>query len=119
MKSTVFEFGDPSMLIFVARRFYMQNRVIESELDTHHGLQNTRVAEVPRSRLVYGTESSHVERAVWIPAQSRGCECRRAGDDSVRLWIRAESQIGVVSREIRVIENVEGVKPQLQAHAFL
>jgi hypothetical protein len=70
---------------------------IRSKLDTDHRLQNTRVTEVSRARLGYGAESGYVERAVWIPAQSRSCDRRRPCDDPVRLRVRAESQITIES----------------------
>ncbi len=89
-----------------------------SELDPDNHLQNSCVAKRSRSWLRHRSKPADVDRAVRIAAQSVRCQGRLARRDSVAECKRQVIQRGVQPRKIRVIEHIESVDTELEAHAL-
>ena len=85
------------------------------ELEGHADqcLQNAGIAQCARSRLRHCAEAGDVERTIGIAPKRSRCDRRQSSHDPVRGRIGVEIQGGVIARELRMVESVEGIDAEL------
>src|SRR5471030_3199280 len=86
------------------------------ERHADQGLQDAGIAQCARSRLSRGAEAGYVERTVGIAPERGRRDRRRTVYDPVRVRVAVEVQRGVIARELRVVEGIEGIHTEFSGY---